>query len=153
MIVDALLSQHVNLLSPHLPCPVSVFLGSHGRLGDGLQEELACLRSLVTYLIAECFCRRPDDTTAPMREHVQGLKAAQAHMLELSQQVSIAELATELAEARAQLIQLNSGTYSTNWDAWCQRFMPAHRRRLLAIRLLLITACHNDQAHATLFHT
>ena len=55
-------------------------------------------------------CRKPDAGNAAMQEHVQGLKAAQAHMFELSQQVSIAELATELAEARAQFIELNSGT-------------------------------------------
>lgn len=55
-------------------------------------------------------CRKPDASNAAMQERVQGLKAAQAHMFELSQQVSIAELATELAEARAQCIELNSGT-------------------------------------------
>ena len=55
-------------------------------------------------------CRKPDASNATMQERVQGLKAAQAHMFELSQQVSIAELATELAEARAQCIELHSGT-------------------------------------------
>lgn len=62
-------------------------------------------------------CRKPDASNAAMQDHVQGLKAAQAHMFELSQQVSIAELATELAEARAQFIELNSGMLCISYDA------------------------------------
>ena len=44
-----------------------------------------------------------------MQEHVQVLRKAQAHMFELSEQVSVAELATELAEARADFIERHSG--------------------------------------------
>lgn len=63
-------------------------------------------------------CRKLDASNAAMQDHVQGLKAAQAHMFELSQQVSIAELATELAEARAQFIELNSGMLCIIYDAY-----------------------------------
>lgn len=54
-------------------------------------------------------CRESDTSDAVMQGHVQRLRAAQARMLELSEQVSVAELATEMSEARAKLIELNSG--------------------------------------------
>ncbi|KAL3143129.1 hypothetical protein ABBQ38_003398 [Trebouxia sp. C0009 RCD-2024] len=44
-----------------------------------------------------------------MQEHVQTLRAAQARMFELSAQVSVAELASEMSEARAKLIEISSG--------------------------------------------
>ena len=60
-------------------------------------------------------CRESDASKAAMQKHVQGLRAAQAHMFELSEQVTIAELASELAEARAHLIQLSAGIYQRSW--------------------------------------
>lgn len=45
----------------------------------------------------------------PNATETQALKDAQAHMLEVSEQVSVAELATELAEARASFLQRIAG--------------------------------------------
>ena len=42
-----------------------------------------------------------------MQQHVQRLRAAQTRMLVLSEQVSVAELASEMSEARAKLIEVN----------------------------------------------
>lgn len=61
-----------------------------------------------------------------MQEHVHTLRAAQARMFELSEQVSVAELASEMSEARAKLIESNSGihrmfcaAFSRHGAAWC----------------------------------
>ena len=45
----------------------------------------------------------------PNAREAQALRAAQAHMLEVSEQVSVAELATELAEARARFLERAAG--------------------------------------------
>ena len=69
------------------------------------------LAELATYSCHSCHCRQPGIDNGQMQQHIQALRAAQAHMFELSQQVGIAELATELAEARAVFIERNAGTH------------------------------------------
>lgn len=46
----------------------------------------------------------------PNAKETQALQAAQAHMLSVSEQVSVAELATELAEARACFLERAAGS-------------------------------------------
>ncbi len=52
---------------------------------------------------------RDTKSRATLREQAQALDAAQAHMLGVSEQVSLAELATELAEARAAFMEQYPG--------------------------------------------
>jgi len=53
--------------------------------------------------------RRDTKSSATLLEQAQALDAAQAHMLGVSEQVSLAELATELAEARATFMEQHAG--------------------------------------------
>ena len=56
-------------------------------------------------------CRRcADEAMGIVQDRAQALDAAQAHMLEVSEQVSVAELATELAEARASFMKRTAGS-------------------------------------------
>ena len=56
-------------------------------------------------------CRRcADEAMGIVQVRAQALDAAQAHMLEVSEQVSVAELATELAEARASFMKRTAGS-------------------------------------------
>ncbi len=55
-------------------------------------------------------CRTSGATaTALVQQQAQALDVAQAHMMAVSEQVSVAELATELAEARASFMERASG--------------------------------------------
>lgn len=78
--------------------------------------------------------REPTTSSAAMQEHVQALRKAQAHMFELSEQVSVAELATELAEARADFIERNSGESCT--QEWLCVYMSVALPRCCRIHLL-----------------
>lgn len=53
--------------------------------------------------------RCADEAMGIVQDRAQALDAAQAHMLEVSEQVSVAELATELAEARASFMKRTAG--------------------------------------------
>lgn len=59
---------------------------------------------------------RDAKSRATLRAQAQALDAVQAHMLGVSEQVSLAELATELAEARAAFMEQQSGDCLRGYD-------------------------------------
>ncbi|KAL0051379.1 hypothetical protein WJX82_006419 [Trebouxia sp. C0006] len=87
-----------------------------------LQEAKFLARQAAEKLLAwQMHTSRPADQTdqsvgmdtkscATLLEQAQALDAAQAHMLGVSEQVSLAELATELAEARAAFMEQHTGS-------------------------------------------
>ena len=70
-------------------------------------EVTAHLQHRLSVTFDQLQCR--ETMSQPNARETQALKAAQAHMLEVSEQVSVAELATELAEARACFLERAAG--------------------------------------------